>query len=214
VQGAIGASATSSGVVLTPLILSMMVASVTSGRLISRWGRYRWAIRTGPLVMGAGFALLGGLDERSTRGSATLAIVVIGLGLGLLLQNLVLIVQNSVPGRLLGTATSTAQFFRQMGGTIGVSVLGAILTSRLGGTIAEGGATGHGTPSLAERATLAHAIHPIFLVGVPLMAVTFLIVLAIPEVPLRRGSSREEPAEPAREPAAPAPAASAPVGAA
>ena len=97
VQGVLGGSATSSGLVLTPLMLAMMIASVGSGQIITRTGRYRWALLSGPVVMGAGFALLSLLDAGSTRIHTTLAMVVAGLGLGLLVQNLALVVQNAVP---------------------------------------------------------------------------------------------------------------------
>lgn len=182
VQGVIGSSATSSGLVLTPLMLALIFTSVGSGQVISRTGRYRWALLLGPVVMLAGFVLLAGLDARSTDGSATVAMVVLGLGLGLLLQNLTLVVQNAVPSRYMGAATSSAQFFRSIGGTIGVTVMGAILSSRL-----PGGAAG------AHGAALADAIHPVFVIGVPLMAVTFGIALLIPELPLRRSVRDDAP---------------------
>jgi EmrB/QacA subfamily drug resistance transporter len=181
VQGVMGASATASGIVLTPLMLSMMATSVGSGQLISRTGRYRWALIGGPVVMGLGFLLLATMSVSSGRGHATVAMVITGLGLGLLIQNLSLVVQNGVPSRHLGAATSAAQFFRSIGGTIGVSVMGAMLAARMPET---------GTASPDQ---LADAIHPVFVVGVPLMAVTLAIVLAIPELPLRR-TVREVPA--------------------
>jgi EmrB/QacA subfamily drug resistance transporter len=183
VQGALGGSATTSGLVLTPLMLALIVTSVGSGQIISRTGRYVWALRSGPLVMMAGFVLLAGLDVHSTQAAVTLATVVLGLGLGLLMQNLVLTLQNTVPSRHLGVATSAGQFFRAIGGTIGVSVMGAVLTAGL----PEGKTLG--------GAALADAIHPIFFMGVPLMAVAFLLALGIPERPLRR-SVREAPAQP------------------
>ena len=182
VQGALGQSATNAGLVLTPLMLGLVGASVGSGQLIARTGRYRWAIVSGPLVMAVGFALLSGLDTGSSRGAATLAMVVLGLGLGLVMQNLLLVVQNTVPSRELGVATSATQFFRTTGGTIGVSVMGAVMAA--------------GLPADAESATpheLAHAIHPVFMLGVPLMAVAFVLVLLIPETPLRRTVRDAEP---------------------
>src|SRR5687768_17682135 len=85
----------------------------------------------------------------------TIAMIVTGLGLGLLIQNLSLVVQNGVPTRHLGAATSAAQFFRSIGGTIGVSVMGAILSANL--------------PAGADAQELADAIHPVFVIGIPLM---------------------------------------------
>jgi EmrB/QacA subfamily drug resistance transporter len=180
VQGVMGASATASGIVLTPLMLAMMLTSVGSGQVIARTGRYRWALAAGPVVMGLGFLLLATMSAASGRGHATAAMIITGLGLGLLIQNLVLVVQNGVPSRHLGAATSAAQFCRSICGTIGVSVMGAILTARMP-------AGGDASPG-----QLAAAIHPVFVVGVPLMAVTLAIVLAIPELPLRR-TVREAP---------------------
>jgi hypothetical protein len=119
------------------------------------------------------------MDASSPRMHATGAMIVTGLGLGLLIQNLSLVIQNGVPTRHLGAATSAAQFFRSIGGTIGVSVMGAILTA--------------GDPAGASPQQLADAIHPVFVIGIPLMAVTLALVLAIPELPLRR-TVREVPA--------------------
>jgi EmrB/QacA subfamily drug resistance transporter len=183
VQGVMGESATNAGLVLTPLMLGLVGASVASGQLITRTGRYRWAIVSGPVVMAVGFALLSGLDVGSTRGAATLGMVVLGIGLGLVMQNLLLVVQNSVPSRELGAATSATQFFRTTGGTVGVSVMGAIMAAGL-----PAGA------SSASPAHLAHSIHPVFTLGVPLMVVALLLVLLIPEQPLRRSVRDAEPA--------------------
>ena len=188
IQGVLGGSATSSGLVLTPMMLAMMATSVGSGQLITRTGRYRWALLAGPVVMGSGFALLSMLGTGSSRLLATVAMVVAGLGLGLLVQNLALVVQNMVPSRHMGAATSSAQFSRVIGGTVGVSIMGAILAAGLPpGAASEalgGGATAAG--GAAAREALADAIHPIFVLGVPLMAVTLALVSLIPEVPLRR----------------------------
>jgi MFS family permease len=189
VQGVLGESATSSGLVLTPLMLALMAASVGSGQIITRTGRYRWALLAGPVVMGAGFALLSMLDSGSTRETTTLAMVVAGFGLGLLVQNLALVVQNAVPSRHMGIATSLAQFSRVNGGTVGVAAMGAILAAGLpagAATQALGGGGASTAGGAASREALAGAIHPIFVLGVPMMAVTLLLVALIPEQPLRR----------------------------
>jgi EmrB/QacA subfamily drug resistance transporter len=178
VQQVMGASATDSGLILTPLMLAMIATSVGSGQVITRTGRYRWALLAGPVVMAAGFALLAGLDVDSTRADATLAMVVVGLGLGLLLQNLVLVVQNSVSPRNLGSATGGAQFSRAMGGAIGVAAMGAMISAGAVGSPVE----------------LAHEIHRVFLIGIPLMAIAFVVASRIPEKPLRRSVRDEQPA--------------------
>jgi EmrB/QacA subfamily drug resistance transporter len=179
VQDVLGHSATASGLVLMPLMLAMMVTSVGSGQVITRTGRYRWALVTGPVIMGAGYLLLATMNAGSSQLHATVAMIVTGLGLGLLLQNLALVVQNGVPTRHLGAATSAVQFSRSIGGTIGVSVMGAILAAR--------------QPADASAQQLADAIHPVFVLGVPLMAIALVLVLLIPELPLRR-TVREVPA--------------------
>jgi EmrB/QacA subfamily drug resistance transporter len=192
-QGALGDSATASGLVLTPLMLAMVVTSAGSGQLITSTGRYRWALLSGPVVMGGGFALLATLTADSGRLHATVAMVVVGLGLGLLLQNLVLVIQNAVPSRHMGAATSAAQLSRSMGNTIGVAVMGAILAAGLPAGGALSALTGAGGASGRQ---LADALHPVFLLGIPLMAVTLGLVALIPEVPLRRGV-RDDVAAPA-----------------
>jgi EmrB/QacA subfamily drug resistance transporter len=185
VQGVLGDSATSSGLVLTPLMLALVAASVGSGQVITRTGRYRWALVSGPVVIALGFVLLAGLDASSTRGAATVAMVTLGLGIGLTMQNLVLVIQNVAPSRDLGAATSAGQLFRTAGGTIGVSLMGAMLSA--------------GLPHAVGRAApeqLADAMHPVFVMGVPLMAVALALVLLIQETPLRRTVRETSPARP------------------
>lgn len=188
VQGVLGSSATSSGLVLTPLMLAFVTASVGSGQIITRTGRYRWALLLGPLITGAGFVLLAGLDVDSTTRDATIGMIVVGFGLGLLLQNLILAMQNGVPRRHLGAVTAASQFTRGMGALIGVTAAGAILSANLqggsgGGVSAALSPTGGGGTAALE---LADAIHPVFVFGIPLMVVSFLLVWLIPQLPLRR----------------------------
>ena len=153
VQGVLGESATNAGLVLTPLMLSLVVSSVLSGQVISRTGRYRWALVSGPVVMVGGFAVLSSLDAgssqrrpRRSRWSCS------GLGLGFVMQNLLLVVQNEVPSRELGIATSGIQFFRTTGGTIGVSVMGALMAAGLPAGAAAGALAGGGRVCGAHRA--------------------------------------------------------------
>jgi EmrB/QacA subfamily drug resistance transporter len=193
VQGVLGESATNAGLVLTPLMLALVVASVGSGQLISRTGHYRWAIVAGPLVMALGFALLSSLDAGSSHGHATLAMLVLGLGLGLLIQNLLLVIQNTVPSRELGAATAAGQFFRTTGGTIGVTVMGAVMTAGLPAGAAAGSTLAGATAGGAGPQQLADAIHPVFVLGLPVMAVALALVLLIPELPLRRTVREPEP---------------------
>ena len=194
VQGVLGESATNAGLVLTPLMLALVATTVGSGQIISRTGHYRWAIVSGPVLMACGFALLGALDTGSSQGDATVAMIVLGLGLGLLIQNLMLVIQNTVPSRELGAATSAGQFFRTTGGTVGVTVMGAVMTAGLPAGVSLAGAGSAAGGGGVAPAQLADAIHPVFMLGLPVMAIALAIVLLIPETPLRRTVRETEPA--------------------
>ncbi|HYH11704.1 MAG TPA: MFS transporter, partial [Thermomicrobiales bacterium] len=130
-QGVLGASATTSGVVLTPMMLSMVVASIIGGQLISRTGRYKWAVISGLLSMQIGMLLLSRMGVNTTDGEVVRNMIVTGVGLGLVMPTITLAVQNAFPARQLGVTTSSLQFFRQIGGTIGIALMGTFLTSRL-----------------------------------------------------------------------------------
>lgn len=130
-QGVVGASATSSGVVLTPMMLSMVAASIIGGQVISRTGRYKWAVIAGLLSMQIGILLLSRMGVDTTDGEVVRNMIVTGIGLGLVMPTITLAVQNAFPARQLGVTTSSLQFFRQIGGTIGIALMGTFLTSRL-----------------------------------------------------------------------------------
>ena len=188
VQGVLGDSAASSGAVLTPLMLAFIGASVVSGQIVSRTGRYRPVLVTAPLVLLAGFLLLTQLDVTSTSGQVTLDMVVVGLGLGLGMQTYVLVVQNAAPAGAMGVATAATQFFRSVGGTVGVTAMGALLTAGLQGGPAPGSllAGAAGTASDAYRTALAEAMHTVFVACVPLIGLAFLATLLIEGRELRR----------------------------
>ena len=214
VQGVLGDSATSSGAILTPLMLGLIGASVVTGQLVSRTGRYKGVLLASPLVLVAGFALLSRLGSDSTLGETTFDMVVVGIGLGLGMQTYTLVVQNGVPQRMLGIATASTQFFRSIGATIGVTVMGAIVTSRLhaevsarltpeqlrsGGDVSPGALVGGSAdvaPAIAGalRDALAAALHPVFVLGIPLMAAAFVATLFVERRELRR-SVHDGPSE-------------------
>src|SRR5262249_43487385 len=139
VQGVIGTSATSSGVVLTPLMLGAVITSFLSGQVVSHTGRYRPNTLRGPSILCAGLLALWqisacagrvGLWQRTvhtTKGEAARNMVIAGIGLGLMMQIFVLSVQNSVPRRAMGTATALSQFSRSIGATLGVTLMGVIV---------------------------------------------------------------------------------------
>lgn len=142
VQGVIGASATSSGAVTAPMMLGLVVASTVTGNLISRTGRYKVPCLAGALIMAAGLSLLGTMGEGTSQRTATAWMIVLGLGMGMVMPTLTVVAQNSAPPRLLGVVTSNLQFYRSIGGTLGVALMGTIVNRRLASEL----------PPLDERA--------------------------------------------------------------
>ncbi|MDB5057894.1 MAG: family efflux transporter permease subunit, partial [Chloroflexi bacterium] len=128
VQGVIGASATGSGAVLTPLMVTAIAGSVISGQLMSRLGRYRNIALAGLLIMMAGTVIMARLTINSTTTDVAIGMVVLGLGLGLGMSLYTVVVQNAFSRDKLGQVTSALTFFRSIGGTIGIAVMGSFLT--------------------------------------------------------------------------------------
>jgi MFS family permease len=187
----IGTSATSSGVVLTPLILGAVGMSILSGQWVSRTGHYRLNAIIGPIILGIGLFLLSRMDTSTTNGEAARNMVVAGIGLGLMMQVFVLVVQNSVSIRQMGSATALTQFSRQIGATVGVTLMGVIVNQGLPKGVSGEGAVVHRLPP-AVRSDLAAALRPAFLLAAALCVVVLVIVLVgIRETPLRKGL--EEP---------------------
>jgi MFS family permease len=189
VQGVIGTSATSSGVVLTPMVLGAVVTSVLTGQLVSRTGRYRWNAVLGPVVLTIGMLLLWRMSTSTTNGQAARNMVIAGIGIGSMMQVFVLSVQNAVPRARIGAATALTQFGRQMGATLGVTIMGAIVNHGLPsgvGAGGEGSAAIHRLPPTLRRG-LANALHPAFFVAACLAALVWVIaVVFVKEQALRR----------------------------
>jgi len=127
VQGVIGRSATNSGIVTMPMMIAMAISSAIAGQIMSRIGRYRVLGTFGLLVMVAGMFLLSRMDANSTSSEATQGMVVLGIGLGLSMPLFMLAVQNAVPYRFMGISTSTMQFLRSVGGTMGVAIMFSLI---------------------------------------------------------------------------------------
>jgi Na+/melibiose symporter-like transporter len=126
-----GVSATESGLLLLPLLVGLLVMSIGSGRYISRTGNYRWFPLAGTILVTAGLSLLTQVGAHTSLALVGVYILIFGAGLGLFIQVLTLVVQNAVSMDQMGVATSSVTFFRSMGGAIGASALGAVLTARL-----------------------------------------------------------------------------------
>jgi len=188
VQGVIGTSATSSGVVLTPMILGAVCTSILTGQLVSRTGRYRWNVVFGPVVLTAAMLLLWRMNVSTTNGEAARDMVIAGIGIGSMMQVFVLSVQNAAPRSRIGSATALTQFGRQMGATLGVTIMGVLVNHGLPRGVAAGGegAQVHLLPP-ALRSGLADAIRPAFLVAACVAAAVWVIaVLFVKEQALRR----------------------------
>jgi EmrB/QacA subfamily drug resistance transporter len=132
-----GASPTTSGLEMTPLLLGLLVTSIGSGQVIARWGHYRPFPIAGTALITVGFLLLSTMGPGTSAPVRSLNMLVVGLGLGLVMQVLVLAVQNDVDYRDLGVATSGATFFRSIGGSLGVAICGAIFSNRLADELAK-----------------------------------------------------------------------------
>ena len=129
VQGVLGTSVGNSGFILTPLMLTSVVASILSGQLVSRLGRYKWIAITGMAITLAGGLLLLRLDLQSTTSDVIIAMLVMGFGMGTGMSLYSLIVQNAVPYSKIGQASGALTFFRSIGGTVALAVMGSIMNS-------------------------------------------------------------------------------------
>jgi EmrB/QacA subfamily drug resistance transporter len=135
-QGVLGASVTNSGLLLTPMMLGLIVASILSGQLIPRIKRYHYLGTIGVALMMIGIYLLAQTTTSTSQMSITIDIVLVGLGLGVTMPLYINAVQSALPQRYLGVGTSQIQFWRNVGGTVSSAVLGSILAQRLPGAIA------------------------------------------------------------------------------
>jgi EmrB/QacA subfamily drug resistance transporter len=197
-----GASPTVSGLLLTPMMVGVMVTSIIAGQITSRTGRYKALPILGSAGMGIGMFLLSMLGPDTSRVTSGLFFVVLGLGMGLLMQITSLMAQNSVELKDIGVASSSRLFFQQIGGSIGVSVFGAIFARRLTDVLsarlpgahlnAPGGQLNPATvvrlPAAVQHDVffaIAHAIDGVFLWALPAMVLAFVVSLFIKEVPLR-----------------------------
>jgi EmrB/QacA subfamily drug resistance transporter len=134
-QIVMGATPTEAGFMMLPMVAGMMTATIVSGQITSRTGKYKPFMVIGPILLALGYLYLTSFNVDTEYWQASIGMVLIGLGLGQLMQTLTLAAQNSVPASEVGVATSSATFFRQMGGTLGVAVFISILFNNLADTI-------------------------------------------------------------------------------
>jgi EmrB/QacA subfamily drug resistance transporter len=252
-----GASPTKAGLLLLPMVLGIMIASVLSGQLTARTGRYKIFPVIGIALMVAGLLLLNTINADTVLWRTDIWMFVFGFGLGFCMQTLIIAVQNAVPARDMGVATASATFFRQMGGTLGTAVFLSILFSTVGGKIAGafaalvpspsfqaalhdpavlnnpvnapvlamlktgGGGGGSGGQVLQDSSFIQHvdprlarpflvgfsdSMHPVFVTAAIVVAVAWVLVLFLREVPLRTQSGIQARMAEESGPGAPGPA--------
>ncbi|CNF20869.1 Drug resistance transporter EmrB/QacA subfamily [Mycobacterium tuberculosis] len=206
-----GMSPTASGLMTLPLVLGMLITSTGSGQVVTRTGRYKIFPVLGLACVAAGMFLLSQLHTDSPKAVVGADLALLGIGMGLTLQILILAAQNAAAPADLASTTSGVSFFRNLGGAMGVAAFGAILTNRVAAEIASGfrsaglpmpsGSSGDlGSPeeikNLPEPVhgiiteAFTKAMEAVFLVGVPVALIGFLAVLALKELPLRGSADR------------------------
>jgi predicted MFS family arabinose efflux permease len=207
-----GYSPTAAGLLTIPMVAGLLLSSTVSGVLITRSGRWKGFLVAGSVFVVLGFALLSLVDHETNMVLLGVFLFVLGVGIGMTMQNLVLAVQNTVAATDLGAASSAVAFFRSLGGTIGVSVLGAVLTARVNTLITDGvaatpgaaaatsGSGGLGLADLADappaiqaliRISYGDATGRIFLVSAVVAVVAVAAILFIREVALSTRSGEQ-----------------------
>ncbi|KAJ1684457.1 hypothetical protein LUZ63_020212 [Rhynchospora breviuscula] len=210
-----GASATEAGLLMIPMMAGLLVTSTVSGQVVSRTGRYKAFPVVGTLVVAAALALMASMDPGTPVVVICTYLAVMGIGLGLAMQILVLVVQNTFPSSEVGTATASNNYFRQIGASLGSAVVGTIFSSRLvdllsGASLGGGSAGGDAANSLTPEAVrqlpeaartlvvdaYSNALTPVFGYLVPLMLVAAVLLVFVAEKPLATTIDRaEEPVE-------------------
>ncbi|NLJ55228.1 MAG: MFS transporter [Intrasporangiaceae bacterium] len=220
-QGVMGVNATESGMILVPMMLGMIVMGIVTGLLITRTGRYKVFMLTGVVLMIVGVWLLTRLAVGDSPWELFGAMTVLGVGLGMAMQQYTLVVQNIVSPQDMGVATATTQFSRNIGSTVGIAVYGSIMTSGLAaavgrhlppslreeaaaqaddldvGVLLDPGATSRVPPVMADalRSGLADQLHDAFLIGLPILALVLIATALIRHVPLRQTVHTNEEAQ-------------------
>ncbi|MFB8217389.1 MFS transporter [Streptomyces anulatus] len=217
-QLARGKSPTMSGVMTIPMIAGLFLSSTISGQVITKTGRWKAWLVSGGFLVTAGLGMLGTIRYDTEYWHVAVYMFVMGLGVGMMMQNLVLATQNQVAPEDLGSASSVVTFFRSLGGAIGVSALGAVLGNRVthyvkegiadlgpeGAAFGHGGTGGGGIPDLDKlpeplrlvmEAAYGHGVGDVFLYAAPAALVAFVVTLFIKEVALKSSVTTDAPAE-------------------
>ncbi|MGW6207536.1 MFS transporter [Streptomyces sp. NPDC055089] len=216
-QLARGKSPTMSGVMTIPMITGLFLSSTISGQVITKTGRWKAWLVTGGFLITAGLGLLGTIRYDTAYWHIAIYMFLMGLGVGMMMQNLVLATQNQVDPKDLGSASSVVTFFRSLGGAIGVSALGAVMANRVthyvkdgladlgpqGAAMGHGGTGGGGIPDLdalpapirtVVESAYGHGVGDVFLYAAPAALVAFVITIFIKEVALKTNAANDAPA--------------------
>jgi EmrB/QacA subfamily drug resistance transporter len=214
IQMVTGVNATEAGLLMTPMMGAVLVASISSGQIVSRTGRYKLFPLVGLVILSVGLVLLSGLAVDTPVWVMCCYLAVIGIGIGFSMQILTLVVQNEFPGRVVGTATAANNYFRQVGATVGSAVVGSLfstrlvdfLTERMAGMPSTGGSSDIGATSLTPAvvnslpgpvrdvivSSYNEALLPILLYIVPLVLVGLVLVFFVKEKNLATTVANEE----------------------
>ncbi|MCW2605256.1 MAG: putative drug resistance protein [Pseudonocardiales bacterium] len=213
-QIAKGNSAVIAGMLTLPLVGGMFLTSLLTGRWITATGKWKRYLVGGAISLVAGTALLSTLSRTTPGLVISAGLLLVGIGIGATNQNLVLAVQNTLPLSQLGAGSSTVSFFRSLGSASGLAVLGAVLTTQLGGLMRDGFAAAnlpippggeHAIPNVQTmdpetvriiQDSYATGIASVFLIMVPVIAIGAVLVLAIREVPLRNKDDEDDHSAP------------------
>lgn len=206
-----GLGATNSGLLLLPMMAGLIFASVISGQIVSRTNSYKWLPIMGFVIVSIALFLFSTMTPKTEVWQSSLYMVIMGLGLGSIMQILVLIIQNSVPHSMVGVATATNNFFREIGGSLGAAFVGGLFSHNLATTLAKNlpKTVTHGqdlnalTPSVINHLPTAiktviidaynSSLTPVFAYLIPLFLVGFIALFFIKQNPIR--DDREEPVE-------------------
>ena len=209
-QMTFGEDATTAGLLMIPMMGALLITSVGTGALVTKYGRYKWMPIVGALFVAAALALLSTMTPQTPLWVFCSYLAVMGIGLGTSMQILVLIVQNTFHVRMVGTATASNNYFRQIGATLGSAFVGSLFATRLfdllgerlpAAAVSAGGGAHSLTPDAVKHLpdairiiidqAYSDALTPLFLWMVPLALMAFVLLLFIKEVPLATTIDRD-----------------------
>lgn len=181
-QSVLEVSATSSGSLMTPMVIAQVAVGIICGRIVSGTGKYKIIAILGLVIATIGMFLLSQMDASTTSLSLTLRMIFLGFGIGAAMPIFNIVVQNAFEHAKLGVVTASIQLFRSIGGTIGIAALGSILNSGLAKNL----------PQMPKNLAFANSLSPVFFTGTILLGVALITAFFLKEIPLRV-SHREEP---------------------